>query len=136
MTPKRCAAIHASCFDAPRPWSKAEFIGLLDSPHVFLCCEENGFALGRVAGPEAELLTIAVEPDAQGTGQGRALLQQFEQQAQSRGAEEYFLEVSADNSTAIALYTQTGYAQTGIRKDYYESPKGARISALVLKKIR
>jgi len=134
MTPKRCAEIHAASFTTPRPWSESEFIDLLDNPHVFLCAHKNGFALGRIAGPEAELLTIAVEPAARGYGIGRLLLQAFENQARTRNAEELFLEVAADNATATALYLSEGYSQNGLRKDYYQSAKGPKISALVFSK--
>lgn len=135
MTPKRCAEIHADCFTRPRPWSETEFTSLLDTAGIFLCAQPNGFALGRLAGPEAELLTIAVIPDARGQGVGAALLKDFETQASKQGATDFFLEVAADNKAAIGLYTKAGYQQCGLRKDYYESPRGPRISALVLRRI-
>lgn len=134
MTPKRCAKIHATCFTTPRPWSEAEFQSLLESPNIFVCDNPSGFAIGRMAGPEAELLTIAVKPEARGKGIGRALLSQFEMQAVKNGAEELFLEVATNNAAAIALYTSARYSRCGHRKDYYQTPKGPRISATVFKK--
>ncbi len=135
MTPKRCAEIHAACFTTPRPWSEPEFADLLASEHVFLCARPQGFALGRIAGPEAELLTIAVLPNYRAQGIGAELLADFHAQATALGATDFFLEVANDNTAAIALYSRAGYAQCGIRKDYYETPRGPRISALVLRRI-
>ncbi len=132
MTPKRCAEIHAACFTTPRPWTETEFADLLASEHVFLCTRPQGFALGRIAGPEAELLTIAVLPEHRVQGIGAGLLADFHAQAAALGASDFFLEVASDNTPAIALYTRAGYRQCGIRKDYYETPRGPRVSALVL----
>lgn len=134
MTPETCADIHKACFTTPRPWTAAEFTDFLSSPNCFFCTEENGFALGRIAGPEAELLTLAVVPDAQGKGIGRRLLVDFEDQARSLGAEELFLEVSTTNAAAVHLYETAGYEKSGLRKNYYESPNGPRISAALYRK--
>ncbi|MEM6619932.1 MAG: GNAT family N-acetyltransferase [Pseudomonadota bacterium] len=88
----------------------------------------------RSAGPEAEILTLAVAPDARRQGIARALLALGETQARARGVAEMFLEVAQDNHPALALYRGTGYREAGVRKDYYQGPRGARVSALVLKK--
>ena len=129
------AQIHAQCFDQPRPWSVQEFIDLLDSNTIYQCTGEQGFALGRVAGPEVELLTIAVAPEHRRQGVAQALMVDFKAQAKARGAAEAFLEVAAGNDAAIKLYQRFGFTQAGYRKDYYAGPKGIRISALVMTKI-
>lgn len=134
MTPQQLAAIHAACFTVPRPWSEEEFAELLDSSNVFQCALPEGFAIGRIAGPEAELLTLAVHPKEQGKGLGRQLLRQYEAEARRRGATEAFLEVAVNNDPAIHLYRSEGYADAGWRKDYYEGPAGIKISCLVLRK--
>ncbi len=134
MTPKQLAAIHAECFTLPRPWSAEEFTDLLKSRNIFQCNLPAGFALGRVAGPEAELLTLAVLPAEQGQGIGRQLVRQFEGEAIRRGASEAFLEVAVQNDAAIYLYRSEGYRDAGMRKDYYDGPKGSKLSCLVLRK--
>ncbi|MFN3938429.1 MAG: ribosomal-protein-alanine acetyltransferase, partial [Gemmobacter sp.] len=55
---------HARCFTSPPPWSEAAFAAALADPNGFLCGEGAGFALGRVTLDEAELLTLAVAPEA------------------------------------------------------------------------
>ena len=102
--------------------------------NIFIVDSANGFAIGRVAGPEAELLTIAVLPDARRNGVGRALLCRFENGARERGAKETFLEVAADNTAASRLYESQGYARCSYRKDYHETPTGPKIAALLYKK--
>jgi len=132
VTPKALAALHALCFTHPRPWSAAEFAALLPGPGVFLVTEGAGFALGRAIAGEAELLTIAVDPDARRRGLGRKLIARFEAEAQARGANHSFLEVALDNAAARALYHSAGYAEAGRRPGYCTAPDGSRIDALIL----
>lgn len=133
MTPEALAALHARCFRAPPPWSAADFAGVLSDPLAFLLVEgDAGFLLGRAVAGEAELLTLAVAPEARRLGLGRKLVARFLYQAQLRGAQRAFLEVKADNGAAIALYESAGFAQAGRRRDYYQSKDGTRTDALVL----
>jgi [ribosomal protein S18]-alanine N-acetyltransferase len=89
MTPEALAALHAVCFaDAPRPWSAAAFADLLDTPAAIVICCAAAVVVGRVAGPEAELLTLAVHPDARQRGHARRLIAALEAQAAARGCSE------------------------------------------------
>lgn len=133
MTPDVLAALHGRVFTTPRPWSIAEFTALLADPLVFLLVEgDAAFLLGRSVAGEAELLTLAVAPEARRRGLGRTLLGRFQYQACLRGAERAFLEVSAENAPAVALYESAGFARVGLRRGYYQAPDGRRIDALVL----
>ncbi len=132
MNPVELAVLHARCFTTPRPWSENEFRDLLTSDQVFLCNRAHGFLIGRIAGPEAELLTLAVDPDHRRLGTGRRLVDEFEETALGRGAGQAFLEVSSINDPAISLYKTMGYREVGYRKDYYSQASGQKISALVL----
>lgn len=134
MTPDRLASIHASAFGATRAWSAQEFNALLASNACFLEILPDSFALGRIAGPEAELLTLAVSPLSQRQGKGRALLEMFENTAHAGGAKEAFLEVAEDNTAAINLYLSNDYQKIGRRKNYYATKDGQAIDALVLGK--
>lgn len=134
MTPEQLEAIHRAAFQDTRPWSASEFSSFLESPHCFLVSKDESFALGRVIGPEAELLTLAVAPLTQGKGLGRACLDQFEETAHQKGAEESFLEVSAENAAAINLYKTNGYTQIAKRAAYYETTRGTRADALIFRK--
>ncbi|GGA23670.1 GNAT family N-acetyltransferase [Neptunicoccus cionae] len=128
------AEIHAACFTQPRPWSTAELTDLCASPLCLVKTLDQGFAIVRRAGPEAELLTIAVHPDARRQGKARVLLTGLLAELHSTGCEEIFLEVVEDNAPAIALYKATGFAALSFRKDYYNGPNGKKSSALVMHK--
>lgn len=132
MTPAALAAIHAACFTVPRPWSAAELAELIASPSTLLAEASDGFALARVAADEAELLTIAVRPEARGRGLGSALLRDVLTAAAARGAGRMVLEVAADNAAALALYRREGFAECGRRRGYYAAPDGRRIDALIM----
>ncbi len=135
MNAREMAEIHALCFRSPRPWRADEFSELLASNGVFTCTRAKGLILGRLAGPEAEILTLAVVPDAQRQGIASELLDEFERTARQNGAVQLFLEVANTNQGALALYRKHQYRDAGIRKDYYASPTGQKVSALVMSKL-
>ncbi len=132
MTPEAMAALHHASFTLPRPWSAAEFARLSDSPAVFVASESFGFAMGRIAADEVELLTLAVAPAARRQGVGARLLATLLEKARTRGASRVFLEVAADNTAAVGLYLQAGFSVCGRRHGYYPRPDGPPTDALVM----
>ncbi len=132
MTDEERAALHALCFDGvPRPWNAAEFAEFRLDARVVDCETAHGFILARVVAEEAEILTLAVHPDARRQGEGRALLAAIESKT---AAGEFFLEVRDDNIAARALYESAGYSSAGHRKNYYQANGRRSSSAIVLKK--
>ena len=107
---------------------------LLATPGALLVERKGAFALGRCIADEAELLTIAVDPDSRRRGIGRVCLLEFEQVAHAAGARTAFLEVAANNVAAIALYRVTGWENIGIRRGYYLDAAKNRFDALVMRK--
>lgn len=135
MKPENYADIHARCFDgAPRPWSAAEFRDFLRLEGVVVVERPGGFAIGRQAGPEAELITLAVAPERRRRGIARALLAELESGLSEAGAEEIFLEVAATNDAARSLYRHAGYREVGRRPGYYAQPGRASVDAIMLSK--
>ena len=132
MSPAEMAVIHAACFTTPPPWSAVEIAQTLDSAFAFALTAPSGFLIGRVVAGEAELITLAVDPAARRQGIGGRLVAQFLAEAAQRGAESAFLEVAADNLPAQSLYAGKGFEQKGKRRNYYRTPAGARVDALVL----
>lgn len=126
----RLAALHAEAFAAA--WSEAEFADLLQQAGVFAVEEADGFILMRVVLDEAEILTLAVRPQARRAGLGGRLVGQAAVRAAQAGALRLFLEVAEDNVAARALYERAGFAQIGRRKAYYAAADGGRTDALVL----
>ena len=124
------AALHASAFDDP--WTPEAFDALLASPGVTVLAETGGFILIRTVADEAEILTLAVQPEARRLGLGRALVERAAVAARAAGAERLFLEVAADNRTAIALYRRASFDSVGLRRGYYPRTDAPSVDALVL----
>jgi ribosomal-protein-alanine N-acetyltransferase len=118
------AALHAASFPPNQAWDEAAIALMLDLPGHFGLIAVNGatpegFALGRVQAFEAEILTLAVLPEARRKGLGWALLDGLLTEAKRCGALEVFLEVAANNAPAKALYARAGAAEVGRRPRYY-----------------
>lgn len=112
------AALHGACFE--RAWDAATLLRMIADQGTFAFIHDDGFVLARAAADEAEILTLAVRPEARGKGLGRALLQAAINKAGALGAATMFLEVGADNPHALALYAGLGFAKVGARKAYYD----------------
>jgi len=114
-------------------WTPAQCMGMLSLPGVWLTLARTddalvGFALTRAVADDAELLLIAVVPQARGRGVGRALLQRTIRDAAARGAVRLCLEMRAGND-ATRLYTSEGFAKCGERRSYYAGRGGERFDA-------
>lgn len=101
-------------FSAPH----SHYLGLFDSALI-------GYAGLRLlpADYSADITTIGVDPQHQGLGLGRTLVDALVSHAKSQGAEKIFLEVKKSNDKAIGLYKRFGFEQIDIRKNYYQ-PSG------------
>ena len=128
--PADLAAIHASAFDAP--WDAAAIRALLDMPGAEVEAEAHGFLLWRRAADEAEIVTLAVRPEARRRGLGGQLLDRTVNRARAQDVARLFLEVAHDNDAALALYASRGFEQAGRRPAYYARPDGTRAEALIL----
>jgi [ribosomal protein S18]-alanine N-acetyltransferase len=126
------AALHARCFTVPRPWVAEEFAAIVSDPLCFALIESEGFLIGRAVADEAEILTLAVDPEARRRGLGARLVQGFLTEARNRGAISVFLEVAATNQAAISLYLQAEFAKVGLRRRYYALANGTAIDAVVM----
>ncbi len=114
------AAIHAIAFPPGQRWDAAAFATLLSGPGTFGWLDpDGGCVLARTAGGEAELLTLAVAPEARRRGRARALVAAAMRQAARSGAAAMFLEVHAGNAAARALYASLGFEIVGRRAAYY-----------------
>lgn len=135
MRPETFATCHARAFaDTCRAWSADEFAALLESAFVFASGDARAFVLGRVIADEAEVLTLATDPDHRRKGLARACLTAFDASARARGATTAFLEVAEDNAPALALYRAAGYRETARRAGYYARSQGPKVDALILSK--
>ncbi|MFI5090807.1 MAG: ribosomal protein S18-alanine N-acetyltransferase [Terriglobales bacterium] len=117
-------------------WSEAEYHRLfVEAARVVLVIEEDavqGFIVGRDLGPEWEIENLVVASSVQRRGLGTRLVQKLLDLARSRGAQAVFLEVRESNRAARALYSKSGFVETGRRRGYYKNPEE---DALVCKKL-
>lgn len=119
-------------------WSGAQLLTLfaLPSSRVGLAWEDDrpcGFYAARVAGPESELLLLAVDPADRGRGIGARLMKDWQDWAGTQGADDYFLEMRADNS-AVHLYTRAGFSECGRRPAYYRGGDGVLRDAITMRR--
>ena len=104
------------------------FCRFADAPANHYCCAvgEDGVLLGyggiSLVADEAEIITVAVAPASRRQGIARALMEHMLRLATGAKASVY-LEVRTSNAPARALYRALGYAETGVRKNYYTSPR-------------
>ena len=129
-TPDSLAALHATAFDTP--WDAGAFAALLVQPGVLALDREDGFILIRIVADEAEILTLAVRPEARRRGLGLILVEDAARAAADAGATKLFLEVAEDNAAARSLYARAGFEAAGRRPRYYARPGGAAVDAFIL----
>jgi len=135
-----CEGLHALGFHFP--WSAADFEAYLAESTIIADGAVNeatpseplgGFVISRLLPPDAELLTIAVDPPRRGTGLGRALLENHIANLERGGARLVFLEVAADNAPALALYDRAGFKPIGRRESYYQRASGESCAAVTMR---
>jgi ribosomal-protein-alanine N-acetyltransferase len=132
------AELHKRCFD--EAWSIFTVRQVLAMPGAIglLAVEQGvddaggvsvgnllGFALGRSAAGECELLSLAVT-----RGIGAALLAATMDRARRDQVSRVFLEVAEDNAIARRLYHNFGFRPVGRRPRYYRRPHGGAMAAL------
>ncbi len=93
-----------------------------------------GFALSRLAGEEAEILTFAVERARRRKGVGGHILVAHLSALGRAGIRTLFLEVEEANLAALALYRRFRFVEVGRRKAYYAKVEGARANAIVMRR--
>ncbi len=128
-------AIESAVFGA-EAWSREMVREELTAGHrCYLALTDDagvvrGYAGLLAVGAEGDIQTIAVSPEARGSGQGRRLMDALLDEAGRRSVREVFLEVRADNSIARALYASMGFTEIGLRPHYYQPDD---VDAVVMK---
>jgi [ribosomal protein S18]-alanine N-acetyltransferase len=124
------AAVLAGSFDAPsQRWDARSVAGTLSLPGTvaFLAREQaapRACALLRIVADEAEILTLAVLPEARRRGLGARLVAACLDEAAAADALRLHLEVGASNAAARALYARAGFVEAGRRPGYYRGASG------------
>ena len=120
------AQLEKLCFSDP--WSENSIASELNSRlSYWLVAVENGEVLGYIGSQsvlgESDMMNVAVHPDHRRRGIAEALVTALSKDLKARDNVCLTLEVRASNAPAIALYEKLGFAQIGLRKNYYRNPK-------------
>jgi ribosomal-protein-alanine N-acetyltransferase len=139
LRPMRDADLHAvieverSAYEFP--WTRSIFRDCLRVGYqCFVYQAPTGLAghgIMSVGADECHLLNICVHPDYQRQGLGRALIHFLLLLARRKRVQVALLEVRVSNVGAYKLYTQLGFDEIGVRKDYYPARSG-REDAIIL----
>jgi ribosomal-protein-alanine N-acetyltransferase len=118
-------------------WSTEQFWQELAQPtRRYWVAVESGQVLGYAGlflnPPDADIQTIAVRADRQGTGVARALMAALLDAADAAGVTHTLLEVRADNGAALRLYERYGFQRISERPRYY----GDGTDAVVMRRPR
>ena len=92
-----------------------------------------GYGVMSLAVQECHILNLCIDPEYQGNGIGRRLLDQLFTIARARKADTVFLEVRPTNTQALSLYFSEGFNEIGTRRNYYPAYIG-REDAIILAK--
>jgi len=134
VTPKQMSALHKRAFPNTRNWSTAEFETLVQKPTTILTQSEFGFACGQLIAPDCDLLTIAIDPKAQGKGHGKSLLAKFLGEIALSGARRCLLEVDADNKRLVRFYQAAGFQEINRLVGYYTRSDGSKSDACIMER--
>ena len=131
------AKLHAAAFR--HGWSDGEIERMLLERNIVAHRATTGrtlqgFILSRLAGGEAEILSVAVASARRGRGLARALLNLHLRRLAGLGARAVFLEVDEDNEPARRLYQRAGFREVGRRPGYYQQGRDKAATALVLRR--
>ena len=108
----------------PTPWSRSMFAGELAKP--------SGICLGAFQGADMlgylivaryvdawHIMNVAVDPGHQRRGVATRLLERLFELTRDDERRGYTLEVRVSNDSAIGLYRDLGFVETGVRRGYY-----------------
>ena len=111
------------------PWQPDTFPSLLKQERAEVLVAEDseagvvGYTVLWWVFDQAELANLAVRKDHRGRGIGSLLLDQAITHAETQEVESLFLEVRVSNESAYRLYSDRGFTQISVRKNYYETPR-------------
>jgi ribosomal-protein-alanine N-acetyltransferase len=130
--------VHVEYAIYPFPWTRGNFMDSIQSGYETWIVRDGsgtlaGYFLMMPAVDEAHLLNITVSAEFQRQGIGRLLLDKVIELARAKGLRSILLEVRPSNTHALAVYRHCGFAEIGLRRNYYPAPAGKREDAIVMR---
>ena len=124
----------------PYPWTLGIFNDCLRVGYSCFVAESDnntvvGYGVISTAAGECHILNLCIDVELQGCGYGRELLNYLMNAAGDKNVSDVFLEVRPSNKHAVHLYESIGFAEVGLRKDYYPADKGREDAVIFAKNI-
>jgi ribosomal-protein-alanine N-acetyltransferase len=130
-------SIESAAYDFP--WSRVIF---RDCLRVGYCCWVmecdgviQGYSVMSVAVGECHILNLCVNPGSHGKGYGGVLLDFMLEIARKHEADTAFLEVRPSNDAAKRLYSQAGFGEVGLRRNYYPARLGREDAVIMARSL-
>lgn len=128
------AALEKLCFTPA--WSEGSIASELDNPLSawFVALDGSkvaGYIGSQTVIDESDMMNVAVAPEYRRQGIGETLVEVLTESLKTAGSRSLTLEVRQSNEAAQKLYEKMGFAQVGLRPNYYVSPREA---ALIMRK--
>ncbi len=122
------------------PWTRGNFVDSLSAGyHCWVaarCRRLVGYGVFTVAAGEAHLLNLSVAAECQRQGLGAEFTRFFVKLARDYGADKVYLEVRPSNAAARALYACHGFAEIGVRRDYYPAGDGREDAVVMARELK
>ncbi len=120
------AELEKLCFSDP--WSESSVASELENELAYWLVAIEGDRVAGYVGSqtvlgETDMMNIAVHPDYRRRGVAETLVNALVDALKGKGSHCLTLEVRASNTPAQKLYEKLGFAQVGLRKNYYRNPK-------------
>ena len=109
-------------------WSEKSILETLEQPQAFILVAESddeivGYCIVYFVLDEAEIARIAVKPSRRRQGVGQELLRATCRICIQRGIARLLLDVRESNSGARTFYSEFGFEEDGVRKNFYQNPQ-------------
>jgi [ribosomal protein S18]-alanine N-acetyltransferase len=91
-----------------------------------------GFCCARMVAGEIEIVNLAVVPSRRRTGIASGLIRYLIAYCRNKQVHRILLEVRDTNNAALSLYKKAGFAEDGIRREYYSNKDNAILMSLQL----
>ena len=128
MTPEDMARLVAAALPQSG-WSARALNQRVQMPTTrVLTNRQHAFLLAQCIHGEAEIELLIVDAALRRQGIASDLITRLKTQAQA-----IFLDVSAENAAALALYNAHNFVETGRRAAYYTHDDGHRVDAVTMK---
>lgn len=119
----------------PHPWTEAEW-GKFDLGNLLYVLRKEGkvigFALFGISDDTAHLYKILLVPTERGAGQAQSFWKDIIQDLKKKNFAQVYLEVAAQNLSALAFYRKVGMQELRIIKSYYSNGEDAVTMNLTL----